>query len=227
MSQPHPSLPPLRSSILRTILRLVLVLAFAYVIHLSLDWLMHLTDDLPQSTGAALRALILAIALIAYALMIAIPFVPGIEIGISLVLMRGAEIAPLVYLATAGGLLISYYAGRLMPYRWLMRLFEDLRLKRAAALLQRIEPLGPERRLALMRRQLPGRLGQWAVNYRYLALALLINMPGSFLIGGGGGICLMAGLTRLFRPRATTITIALAVLPFPLTVWFFGPGILS
>ena len=227
MSQSPSSLPPLRRSILRTILRLVLVLAVAYAVHLCLDWLMHLTDDLPQATGTAVRSSILGIALLAYALMIAFPFVPGIEIAISLILVRGPEIAPFIYLATAGGLLLAFYAGRYLPYRWLTGLFEDLRLRRASALLARIEHLSPERRLALMRRQLPGRLGQWAVNYRYVALALLINMPGSFLIGGGGGICLMAGLTGLFRPRATTITIALAVLPFPLTVWILGPGVLT
>ena len=47
-------------------------------------------------------------------------------------------------------------------------------------------------------------------------------MPGSGLIGGGGGICLLAGLTGVFAPRATFLTLALAVAPVPLLVWMTG-----
>ena len=219
--------PPLRGALLRTLLRLAAVVALAYGVHLALGWVMAWTETMPPTTGSALRIAILGAALIAYALLIAIPFVPGIEIGVSLILMRGAEVAVLVYLATVLGLALAYFAGRLMPYRWLYRLFEDLRLRRACRLLARIQPLSPDRRLALLRQRLPGWLGSWAVSYRYLLLAGLINLPGSMLIGGGGGICMVAGLTRLFKPRATVLTIALAVLPFPIAVWFWGPGLLS
>jgi hypothetical protein len=65
------------------------------------------------------------------------------------------------------------------------------------------------------------------VRFRYVALALLINLPGSSLIGGGGGILLLAGLSGLFLPKATFLTLALAVAPVPLLVWLIGPGILS
>lgn len=227
MPETRHNLPPLRASVLRTGLRLAAIVAFAFGMHLLLGWVMDWTDAMPAETAAVLRIAILGAVLVAYGLLIAAPFVPGIEIGMALVLMRGAEVAPLVYLATVAGLALAFIVGCMVPLPWLRRMFLDLRLASAAAMLERIQPLSPERRLALLRRALPGRLGAWTVNYRYLLLAGLINMPGSGLIGGGGGICMLAGLTGLFHTRATLLTIALAVLPFPLFVWFWGPGLLS
>lgn len=220
-------LPPLRASLWRTALRLLAILALAFAAHLLLDWVMGRTEALPPGSGLALRVTILGGVLVVYALLIAIPFVPGIEVGFSLIMMRGAEVVWPVYAATVLGLILAYLAGRFIPYRWLQRVFLDLRLTRASALIDALQPLSPDRRLALMRARLPGRLGNLAVGWRYLLLAGLINLPGSALIGGGGGICLLAGLTGLFRMRATVLTILLAVLPFPLAVWFWGPGVLE
>ncbi|KKL56965.1 hypothetical protein LCGC14_2240120, partial [marine sediment metagenome] len=42
------------------------------------------------------------------------------------------------------------------------------------------------------------------------------------LIGGGGGICLMAGLSRMFAALPVLVTLAVAVAPVPLVVWFYG-----
>ena len=224
---PRYDLPPLRSSLLRTVLRLLAIVLFAYLAHLTLQWIMGWTEKLPPGTGLALRIGLLGGVLLIYALLIAVPFVPGIEIGFSLIMMRGADVAWYVYVATVAGLILAYLAGRFLPYHWLHRVFLDLRLTRACRMLDDLQPLSPEHRLALMRDRLPGRIGGMALNYRYLLLAGLINLPGSALIGGGGGICLLAGLTHMFHLRATVATILLAVLPFPLAVWLWGPGMLS
>jgi hypothetical protein len=53
-------------------------------------------------------------------------------------------------------------------------------------------------------------------------LAVLVNMPGNAFIGGGGGIFFTAGLSRLFLPTQTVLTIVFAVAPVPLAVWAFG-----
>lgn len=231
MRTPHPAnppdLPPLGASLLRMALRLIAAIALAYGVLQFLDWSMDLAKSLPPGTGLAMETTLIALALLIYALLIAIPFVPGIEIGITLVLLRGADIALAVYLATALGLTIAYLAGRLMPLTWLRRVLADLRLRRACAFLDRIAPMSDAHRVDLLRSALPSRFGNAAITYRYLLLAGLINLPGSGLIGGGGGICLAAGLTHLFRPRITLITIALAVIPFPLTVWLLGPTFLG
>ena len=57
---------------------------------------------------------------------------------------------------------------------------------------------------------------------RYPLLAALINVPGNAVVGGGGGIALTAGFSRLFRPGWTALTVALAVAPVPLIVWLTG-----
>lgn len=227
MTDPSPNTPALWGSVLRIGLGIAAILAVAYGTHLLLDWVMDWTATMDSRKALMMQSLVLGAVLVGYALLIAMPFVPGIEIGLSLVLMQGADVAALVYMATTAGLALAYITGCMVPLPWLRRRFLDLRLKRAAALLDRIQPLSPDRRLALLRRALPNWLSGWAVDYRYLLLAGLINMPGSALIGGGGGICLLAGLTGLFHKRATLLTIALAVLPFPLFVWLWGPGILA
>ncbi len=217
----------MRQSLLRTLLRLAALAAIAYAIHLAMNWATAQTEVFAPSIANQMRIGIMVMLLMTYAVLLAIPFVPGIEVGLMLLLIRGAEIAPYVYIATVLGLILAYCAGHLLPYHWLRRVFLDLRLPGACRMLDTLEPMPAERRLALLRKQLPWGLGKLAVNYRYLLLALLINLPGSSLLGGGGGICMIAGLTRLFHPRATLLTIALAVLPFPLLVWLWGPGILA
>jgi hypothetical protein len=49
---------------------------------------------------------------------------------------------------------------------------------------------------------------------------VLINLPGNMLVGGGGGIALVAGMTRLFSWPAFLLTVAVAVAPVPLLIYF-------
>jgi len=164
---------------------------------------------------------------LAYAVLIAIPFVPGVEIGLSLLMIRGADIAPVVYLATVFGLCAAFLAGRFLSYDWLHRIFMDLRLRRAGEFLERTENLSRQQRVEMLRAGLPAWLGGFAVNFRYVTLGALINLPGNSLIGGGGGICLLVGLSRLFTPWVVILTIALAVSPVPLLVILFGADFLG
>lgn len=178
----------------------------------------HLPEGLrgPFAIGA------LGLALAFYAVLLALPFVPGVEVGIMLLAMKGAAIAPFVYAATCVGLMLAYLSGRYMPLEWLERLASDLRLARLAHLLDTLRPLSPEQRVAMLRRRVPGKLGDLLVRSRYVALALLVALPGNGVIGGGGGICLVAGLSRLFSTRGVFLAIALGVAPVPLAVWLFG-----
>lgn len=170
---------------------------------------------------------LLALLLFSYALLMAVPFAPGIEIGISLLVLHGAEIAPFVYLATVSGLMLSFLVGRFMPHAWLHSFFRDLHLSAACSLLDRIAPLDSQARLDLLRERLPNWLGPTLGHARYVMLAALLNLPGNGLIGGGGGLAFVAGFSRLFRPTATLATVALAVLPMPLLVWLYGSGVLE
>jgi hypothetical protein len=208
--------------VLRIVLGLCLLIAIAVALRLFGHWMAGRLHDLaPRQSGPALLVL-LVLSLIVYAVLIAVPFVPGVEIGLTLMMLRGPSVVIWVYLATICGLALAYSAGRFLPYAWLRKLFDNLHLTRAARLLARVEPLAPEERLALLRNALPQRAQGLAGRGRYVLLALLVNMPGSSLLGGGGGILMMAGLSRVFTPLATLMTVLIAVAPIPVVVWVFG-----
>ena len=168
------TLPPLWLGALRLLAKLAVIGLAAWGIHLVMDW---------ATTRAAgndsLMFGVLTLLLLAYALLIAIPFMPGIEIGISLLILKGAAIAPLVYGATMLGLMLAFAAGRLLPHRWLRGLLADLRLKRACLLVDRLAPMTGEERLAHLAERAPAFLRPLIGPWRYLLLAALINIPGS------------------------------------------------
>jgi len=159
---------------------------------------------------------------VAYVGLLAIPFVPGAEIGLAMLAALGPGIAPLIYVATVAAMMLAYLVGRVLPIELLERVFRMFRLNRAADLIARIAPLPQEERLALLLGDGAKGAMSLAVNFRYVALAIAVNTPGNSLIGGGGGIMMMAGLSGVFGPLPTFITIAIAVSPVPLAVAFFG-----
>ena len=211
---------PLRVAILRTAVRLgVLVAIVAGAVFLT-KWVPARAAALPPGASDAVLGGFIVFMVIAYAALMAVPFVPGIEIGMMLMMMRGAEIAPVIYLATVCGLMVAFLAGKFIKYSWLHRALLDLRLGRAADLLDRINSLPEDQRISVLRDRMPKRIGKWAIDFRYLAVMALINLPGNGLVGGGGGICLVAGLSRIYSTGWMFLTLALAVLPFPVFVWF-------
>ncbi len=212
---------------LRIAARVVVILALAYAVSRLLDYAMTASEALDHPGGDAMMVSLLVGLLIAYALLIAVPFVPGIEIGITLLILRGADMAPAVYLATVFGLILAYGIGRLIPPTMLTNMLRDLRLRRAADLVQDFCDLPPEARLAHLNERLPKPLALFFVRARYLTLAGILNLPGNAFVGGGGGLLMLAGVTRTFHPLPTLLMVLLAVLPVPFIVWLWGPGILS
>lgn len=204
-------------AICRVMIRLCAILLIAYGIHLLMGWVTGLAlfeDD-------RLRIGMLVAFLIAYALLIAVPFVPGVEIGLTLMVMEGPWIAPLIYGSTVAGLSLAYAVGEWVPYARLHRVFDDLRLKKPCRLLEAVQPLSRTERLEALRARAPGWLRPLATRYRYVLLGLLVNLPGNAVLSGGGGILFTAGLSRLFLPMQTVLTILVAVAPVPLAVWVF------
>ena len=212
-------LPPFWLGAVRLGAKLAVILAAVYVIHLAMDWA---TTRAAETANESLMIGVLAMLLLAYALLIAVPFMPGIEIGISLLMLKGAAIAPLVYLATVLGLLIAFAAGRFLPQGWLRGLLADMRLRRACALIDQLAPMTRRQRLDHLTQRAPSWLRPMIGPGRYVLLAVLLNMPGNTVIGGGGGIAFISGFSRLYKPVITVIVIALAVLPVPLIVWLSG-----
>ena len=223
MPEAQPATPIRWSAIVKVIV-ILLLLVISNII--ARDVIESLDFEIrPGNEDAVHRTIMLSAA--AYALTLAIPFVPGAEIGVALMVMLGPPIAVLVYLCTLAGLSISYALGRFIPLSVLARLADDCKLERTGLMLREIGSLDKKQRLELLLDRAPRRILPWLLRYRYLALAVALNIPGNYLIGGGGGIALFAGVSRIFGVAGFLLTIVLAVAPVPLAVLMFGSGILS
>ncbi|MEO0718490.1 MAG: hypothetical protein AAFZ06_06405 [Pseudomonadota bacterium] len=165
--------------------------------------------------------------LLVYVAMLALPFVPGAEIGLLLLLTFGAEMAVPVYLATVLALMLSYSVGRLAPDALRLALLGRLGLAHEDA-----PTCAPGREAPELGRGLSA--SPWLkkiLEHRGLTLVVLLNTPGNAVLGGGGGIALAAGLSRAFSFRAFLFCVAIAVAPVPLAVvasaQFAIPGMAS
>ncbi|WP_425040571.1 hypothetical protein [Primorskyibacter sp. S187A] len=159
---------------------------------------------------------------VAYILLLALPFVPGAEIGIAILAAFGPGIAPLIYIATVAAMMLAFTIGRFLPISALQQLLSLLRMRRAAQVVARAAPLSGDERLAMLLDGQSARVMKLGLRYRYIALALAVNTPGNSFIGGGGGIMMIAGLSGLFSPAVTFLTLLFAVSPVPLAMIFFG-----
>lgn len=218
---------PFRESFPRLVFRFLLIAVFVYLAVLVFEWVSAQAMILEGPAQSTAMIGLLALALVGYAMLIAIPFMPGVEVGIVLLLMQGAAIAPFVYLATLAGLFTAFCVGQFVSLDWLHGVFRDLRMIRACRLLDRIKGRTREERLASLAERLPNWISWVAIDYRYITIALLINLPGSIAIGGGGGIMMAAGLSRLFQTGRMMLILAIATAPIPLMVWIMGVDILK
>lgn len=131
---------------------------------------------------------VVLVTTILYALLLAIPFFPSVELGWLVMAAFGTVGILAIWLVTPLGLLLAYTVGY-----WLRD------WPRVAQLRQRIAVM-PEQPCDNWRQ----RALQWVLSrlgaHPYLMLAVLINLPGNWMIGGGGGIGVMAGASGLYRP---------------------------
>lgn len=203
-------------------LKLLLIVAIIVLLNSGGNWLAHQIDvQIFPRHGPMLHAILLG-AVAVYILLMAIPFMPGIELGLGLMLLMGSKGAVLVYLCTLAALSISFVIGRNVPPRLVHRLLNWLHLYKASGLIAELEPLGYGERLALLHSKAPSRFTPFLLKHRYLAIAVALNLPGNGLIGGGGGIGLITGMSRIVKFHVYLILLALAVAPVPL--WFFLQG---
>ena len=205
---------------------LALRVAGLVVIVILATWAAHLLKEaldltlMPNNETQVHRLLMLGS--VAYIGLLALPFVPGAEIGLAMLTMFGAAIAPLVYAATVLAMMLSYLLGRLLPGTTLVWILSLFRMRKAADLIGRAAALPPNDRLALLMERSPPKTVRLALRHRYVALALLVNTPGNAVIGGGGGIMMMAGMSGIFAPVQTFIAIAIAVSHVPIAIMVFG-----
>ncbi|NQV61197.1 MAG: hypothetical protein HQ502_16135 [Alphaproteobacteria bacterium] len=137
-----------------------------------------------------------------YALILAIPFMPGLELGLIIMALFGAKGIVAAYLGTILGLCSAYVVGRrlaglsfgkLVAVRWA----NWARLERF---------MGPG-------------FTAFIEKYRYVLLGLAFNLPGNSALGGGGGISLMSGMSGLFALPKFFLTAVIATAPLPILIF--------
>ncbi|SPH23670.1 hypothetical protein DEA8626_02736 [Defluviimonas aquaemixtae] len=202
---------------------IVLIVAANHAFYFVRD---SLNVDIRPSNEDTVHRMIMTFAAV-YAIALAIPFVPGVEIGLGLMAAMGVEIVPLVYLCTVAGLNIAFLIGLTIPITTLIRFSRDLHLTQCETLLRRFDAVPDAEKLQVLLSTSPNRLPRTLLQNRYIVLAVLINLPGNFVIGGGGGIAIIAGASRLFYLPWFVLTVAIAVAPVPLAVLLFGPSLFA
>jgi len=152
----------------------------------------------------------------AYVVLMAVPFMPGIEMGILIMMMFGRPGILLVYLCTLLALTLSFLAGSHLPPRILARVLDWFHLDRARDLVMDLAPLGPEKRLHLLLGSTPTRVVPFLLRHRYLFIAFLLNLPGHAFIGGSGGIGMIVGMSKIFSFPKYLLMVSIAILPGPI-----------
>ena len=177
--------------------------------------------ELRPSNEPQVHALLMA-AIVAYIVASAIPFVPGAEIGLVLMLVLGPTTVVLVYTSMVLALTVAYVVGRTLPPDVIAAIFNFFHLERARRLVLDCAPLDIDAKLALMTERAPPRIIPFLLRHRYITLALAFNLPGNTLIGGGGGIALAAGMSGIYPLGAFITIVMLAVAPVPLLIAIVG-----
>lgn len=211
----------------RALFKLSLLLILIIGANLVSHWITGLLkfEILPSNEDSVHRMIMTAA--VVYAVLLAIPFVPGVEIGLALIGMLGPPIVFLVYVSTVAGLSLAFAAGRLISHGGLIRLLDEFRLQRVNRLLKTVEPMSKDERLDFLVAKAPTRIVPFLLRHRYFALALMFNLPGNFLIGGGGGIAMIAGVSGIYSTGGFLMTVMVAVSPVPIAILIFGERILS
>lgn len=150
-----------------------------------------------------------------YALFLAMPFVAGVEIGLLIMAIFGVSGVLVAYGGTLIGLNLAFGVGRLLPASLLQKWSQKLGLQHNADDVD-----------DLLERLVRGqgwlcRLGGLLLRSRYVTLAMCLNFPGNSVVGGGGGLSLLSGMSKrlIYWPYFLLVT-AIATLPIPLLVLF-------
>lgn len=211
---------PVAPSKPRRLVKFLLFVLAVVSINIGGTWLTHQIDfQLFPRHDSMIQFMILGATLL-YVMLMAIPFMPGIEIGLALMILLGSKGALLVYLCTVLALSISFIIGRKAPPRLIIMLLNWLHLYRASTLVTELEPLNHQQRLELLYEKAPSKLVPLLLRHRYLAIVAILNLPGNALIGGGGGIGVIAGMSKIVPFYVFILLTTVAVAPVPLMFYF-------
>jgi hypothetical protein len=219
----HRFKPPQNISRLRFYFHIFFALAFFIILAIWLDyWLrgeMGIAHKFNEIMEGRWSVRVLIGGGILYVLLLSLPFVPGVELGLLLMCVFGKEGIVFVYFATVAGLSLAFLLGRLLPKKWV-----EFRLQKLG-FSQNCDNPGEEIDSMLVQLSRNHKFGKnrfWSFlsKFRYLTIAALFNAPGNYLIGGGGGIALLCGISRRISWKWFLLTVIAAVSPVPLLAFF-------
>ena len=213
----HAQAPPLK---FKRFVKFLLFVLLVVSINIGGTWLTQQIDfQLFPRHDSMLQFMVLGSTLL-YVLLMTIPFMPGIEIGLALMILLGNKGALLIYLCTVMALAISFIIGRKTPSFLIILLLNWFHLYKASALIAQLKPLDQQQQLELLYEKAPRKLVPFLLRHRYLAIVAILNLPGNALIGGGGGISVIAGMSKIFPFYVFILLVAVAVAPVPLLFYF-------
>ena len=150
---------------------------------------------------------VLIISSVCYCLLLMLPFVPGVELGYFIMMMFGLEGIIGVYVLTVVSLFCSFLIGRhLSELSSLQKLKYNWQRRRVANPASQIQNLVSKSLNLLEHRP-------------YFSIAMLLNLPGNAILGGGGGIALVAGASGQLNLARYLIAVILATSIVPLLLF--------
>lgn len=167
---------------------------FGLLALLAMLWLVFFADgkglvmDWLNSRGVA-PIWVVTITATLYALALAVPFLPAVELGWMVMAALGVPGILAIWLATPLGLLLAFVLGQNLS-DW--PLLQSLKARLESAFKGATDNSLRSRLLRFCERYL--------ASHPYWVLAVLVNLPGNWMIGGGGGIGLLAGASGLYHP---------------------------
>jgi hypothetical protein len=197
-------------------LRIALLLAAIVLLNVGGSWLVAQFDFSIRPSNSDMIYRLVLLATLVYVLAMAMPFVPGIEIGLAIMLAMGPAGVPFVYVCTLIALALAFLIGRFIPLTLMARLFAWLHLKKASHMVAMLAAQPPAERLGLLLDEAPAGWAHRLLVHRHLTVAVVLNLPGNAVIGGAGGIAMIAGMSRLFRFPLFMLTMAIAITPVPI-----------
>ena len=207
---------PAETPKIRRFLKILLIVGFLILLNYCGSLVVEQVNFQLWPEHEHLMITVLWFAIVVYVLWMALPFVPGIELGLALMVMLGTRGVFLVYLCTLLSLSLSFTIGRLIPLNGFARFLGWLHLYKAQDLVLQLEPLNSEEKLNFLLRSAPSKVIPFLLKHRYLTIAIALNLPGNALIGGGGGIGLITGMSRLYPFPKYILLVSLAITPIPL-----------
>lgn len=180
---------------------------------------MGIANKFAESVGDQWSTRVLIGGGIVYSLLLSLPFIPGVELGVLLMCVFGKEGIVLVYCATVAGLSLAFLIGRRLPIEWVEYGLEKIGFVNSTEC-QFNDIDGMLKNISLNQKFLHQRFISFLAKYRYPAIGFLFNLPGNYLIGGGGGISFACGISRHISWKWFLLTVILSVSPVPLLVWF-------